>query len=233
MARKGGCAHPSVRRLSQLGSTLPCPNPPLTPGLVWSLQGPAVTTGLTWSWNPAGIATAGGVRKHWSMRAEWDKIPMRRVAWSAAVLSSWSCVAWLGHHVPQCHVPGVVTGLVTALVSRSCPLPSLEPVLALSKPSDPPKLKLLPSLPQADTGPAPSLQALPQRCQSCAPGALQALGPPQPCPRWGQTHGGPPCRGDTLSCSGRCGPDVSPAAGSRWEVMCHQGWDVPTHARPL
>lgn len=35
----------------------------ITPGLVWSLQGPSVATGLTRSWNPAGVARAGDVRK--------------------------------------------------------------------------------------------------------------------------------------------------------------------------
>lgn len=36
-----------------------------------------------------------------------------------------------------------------------------------------------------------------------------------------------PCHEDTLSCSGRCGPAAFPAAQSCWEVLCHQGWDVP------
>lgn len=66
-----------------------------------------------------------------SMRAGEGKIPTGGGAGPAAVLSSWSCAAWLSHHVPQCHVPGVVPRLVIAAVSWSCPLPSLEPSLVL------------------------------------------------------------------------------------------------------
>lgn len=146
---------------------------------------------------------------------------MGRDAWSAAVLSSWSCAAWFGHHVPRCHVPGVVPGLVTAAVSRSCPLPSLQPRLVLPQvfisQTEAPSL-----LPEADLGPAPCPHCVPQgchccaqRCQPCAPGVLPAPGPgPTALPKVGSDPWVSPCHGDTLCCSGRCGPGARPIAGS-------------------
>lgn len=122
-----------------------------------------------------------------------DKIPTGRGAWSAAVPRSWSCAAWLGHHVPQCHVPGVVPGLLRCHGPALCPpwshrwrspgfhLPNRNSFVPFQRPT----LDL------------PHPQGVPQRCQSCAPGLLPAPGPRhlQPCPRWGQTRGCHPAMG--------------------------------------
>lgn len=106
----------------------------ITPGLVWSLQGPAVTTGLTQSWNPAGIARAGDVRKWglcWSMRAGGGANPHGE----RCLVSS--CAEVLVLHSlarsPRAPVPRARCGARTAPVSRSCPLPSLEPSLVCSR----------------------------------------------------------------------------------------------------
>lgn len=122
-----------------------------------------------------------------------DKILTGRSAWSAAVPRSWSCAAWLGHHVPQCHVPGVVPGLLRCHGPAFCPpwshrwcspgfhLPNQNSFVPFQRPT----LDL------------PHPQGVPQRCQSCALGLLPAPGPrhPQPCPRWGQTRGCHPAMG--------------------------------------
>lgn len=137
-----------------------------------------------WSCEEVGTALVQEGRK---------KIPTGRGAWSAAVPRSWSHAAWLGPHVPQCHVPGVVPGLLRCHGPALCPPWSHR---WCSPGSDLPNWNSFVPFRRL-TLDLPHPQDVPQRCQSCALGVLPALGPqhPQPCPRWGQARGCHPAMG--------------------------------------
>lgn len=118
-----------------------------------------------------------------SRRAGGDKIHTGSGAWSAAVLSpgpvqpgsvttcpSATCQVWCqGWRLLRCHGPALCPPC-----NHRCCCPGLSS----------PQLKLLHSLPEADTGPAPFPQGVPQGCQPSVPGCFQPqVLAPQPCPR--------------------------------------------------
>lgn len=100
---------------------------------------------------------------------------------------------------PRAPVPRARCGARTAPVSRSCPLPSLEPSLVFSRLSSP-KPELLCSLPEADTGPAPSPGCAPEVPVLC-PGVASSPRSPAPpaLPKVGSDPWVSPCHGDTLA----------------------------------
>lgn len=205
----------------------------ITPGLVWSLQGPAVTTGLTRSWNPAGVARAGDVRKwglRWSMRAGWGtKSPRGEVLGqqlcrgpgpvqpgSVTTCPSATCQVWCqdcsGVTVLPFALPGAIAGVLQAFISQT-------------------GTPLFPSRGRHWTCPIP--RVFPRGASPVPRGCFQPQVPGTSSP----AQGGVRPMGVTLPWghfgSGRCGPGAFPAAGSCWEVLGHQGCDVPPRACPL